>query len=120
MRRRPRTRRTIAAIAAAFAVVAAGAFLVGWVTSDGGGLRVNGGEIQQNLYEFWPGVTLPPPQCSPLTSDGIGDWACRVTYKRGERIVTQRVRVSVMSDGSMSGDGPPGYQRFSACCAELR
>ena len=94
--------------------MAAAVLLVGFLFADGrtDGLRVNGSDVVSTVWETQTGPGRQPPQCDPVTDDGIGRWRCIVNLDRG---APRTLEVDVLEDGSITGE-----QGLSACCLEVR
>lgn len=81
------------------------------------GLLVNGGDVQQVVYEAVPDPGRAPPRCLPRSADGIGRWECVVEATDGVSPTVYRVDVS--ESGAVRGSAADGTDRFTSCCLDM-
>ncbi|HEX2051115.1 MAG TPA: hypothetical protein VHJ34_10870 [Actinomycetota bacterium] len=104
-------------IVVAVMVGVAGGYALRVATEPEHGRVIDGGSLQQVVYEAVPDPGSAPPQCRSETDDGIGSWECVVEPRDGDGPAIYHVDVS--KSGAVRGRAADGTDRFTSCCLEL-
>ena len=107
----------VAVVVVAVIVGVAAGYGLRVVTEPKRGLVVDGGSVQQVVYEAVPDPGAAPPQCRPQSDDGIGRWECIVEPKTGPAPIVYHLDVS--DSGAVRGRAADGTDRFTSCCLEV-